>query len=85
MSAESSGQVIETFTPIELEPGLYWFLSILNDNTIRLPITSHTGWGEIGSLLHGGPIGASTTVYQGGFSSTDSTPPPNSTKWNGDK
>src|SRR5690606_6977592 len=70
----TNGEKILTLgSPIALTAGLYWMLALTNSSTIRLPVTSHTTWGQPATLWHTGPVGANTTTYQGGFTTSDTT------------
>lgn len=76
IDSSTTGQKIQTLgTNVDLTAGLHWILTIPSDNVMRLPVTAHTAWGEPQSLWHGSAIGANTTVYHGGYITTDTAPP----------
>ena len=76
IDSSTTGQKIQTLgTSVNLSAGLHWILTIPSDTVMRLPVTSHTGWGEPQSLWHGSAIGANTTVYHGGYKTSATEPP----------
>lgn len=74
-ASTSGAKTLTLGSPISLAAGLYWMLAIINDSTLRLAATAHTTYGQPAALWHGGPAGANTTVYHGGYGTTDTSPP----------
>lgn len=76
LDASTSGTVTSSFgANLSLNAGLYWVLSIISNNAVRLPVTAHTGFGEPATMMHSAPAGSNTTVYHNGYSTPDTVPP----------